>query len=66
MFTGLKKPLVDSSPLGCLSRFLMGPFDYTPEIGRKSKTYCHQMAMKGAKLQFMLKQHSWWHALTEV
>lgn len=29
------------------TRFLMGPFDYTPEIGRKSKTYCHQVAMIG-------------------
>lgn len=29
------------------TRLLMGPFDYTPEIGRKSKTYCHQVAMIG-------------------
>ena len=29
------------------TRFLMGPFDYTPEIGRKSKTHCHQAAMLG-------------------
>jgi hypothetical protein len=29
------------------TRYLMGPFDYTPEIGRKSKTYCHQVAMVG-------------------
>jgi alpha-glucosidase len=29
------------------TRFLMGPFDYTPEIGRKSKTHCHQVAMIG-------------------
>lgn len=29
------------------TRCLMGPFDYTPEIGRKSKTHCHQAAMVG-------------------
>ena len=29
------------------TRFLMGPFDYTPEIGRQSKTHCHQAAMLG-------------------
>ena len=32
------------------TRFLMGPFDYTPEIGLKSvrpKTHCHQVAMLG-------------------
>ncbi len=27
------------------TRLLMGPFDYTPEIGRVSKTYCHQVSM---------------------
>jgi alpha-glucosidase len=29
------------------TRALMGPLDYTPEIGRQSKTYCHQVAMMG-------------------
>lgn len=29
------------------TRILMGPFDYTPEIGRKSKTHCHQVALLG-------------------
>ena len=27
------------------TRGLMGPFDYTPEIYKKSKTFCHQVAM---------------------
>jgi alpha-glucosidase len=27
------------------TRALMGPLDYTPEIGRQSKTHCHQVAM---------------------
>jgi len=27
------------------TRLLMGPFDYTPEIGREGKTYCHQVSM---------------------
>lgn len=29
------------------TRLLMGPFDYTPEMGRKTKTWCHQVAMIG-------------------
>jgi len=29
------------------TRILTGPFDYTPEIGRKSKTHCHQVALLG-------------------
>jgi len=32
------------------TRYLMGPFDYTPEIGKKPpfpKTHCHQAAMLG-------------------
>ena len=29
------------------TRGLMGPFDYTPEIYKKNKTHCHQVAMLG-------------------
>jgi len=29
------------------TRGLMGPLDYTPEIYKKSKTHCHQVAMLG-------------------
>lgn len=29
------------------TRGLMGPFDYTPEIFKKGKTHCHQVAMLG-------------------
>lgn len=29
------------------TRGLMGPFDYTPEFYKKSKTHCHQVAMIG-------------------
>jgi alpha-glucosidase len=29
------------------TRALMGPLDYTPEIGRQSKSHCHQVAMIG-------------------
>ena len=29
------------------TRCLMGPVDYTPEIYKKSKTHCHQVAMLG-------------------
>jgi alpha-glucosidase len=29
------------------TRGLMGPFDYTPEIYKKGKTHCHQVAMLG-------------------
>jgi alpha-glucosidase len=32
------------------TRGLMGPFDYTPEIYKKSKTFCHQVAMLGVYL----------------